>query len=436
VAIHSRRAATGVTTAALVVLMLWPWPAPVAAAACGGVVPCKCGDTVASDYVLTRDLGPCPRHGLVVKSKVRLDCRGFGITGRADGSEQYGIFLAGKPGAEVRGATVAGCRVRGFLRGIRLRSASSNLIVDNTAADNGNRSTHVGYGIDVSGASHNNAFEGNRIHGNADEGIHIGPGGHKNRLVGNVIADSYRENLYVLGAGGGVFLRNTLGGGGSNSLYLKDSSGNHFEGNTFLGKTARVTGDARDNVFANNTFSGAGLHFLAHKGPPPRHPTKNRVTGGTMTEAADCLRFTSSSGNLAMDTRFGDCRTTVRGESPAGPSENRLVGVTPVNVALDEASTLAFGTRVGVHVQDAAGAPLAGAQVEVKDATGSAAFTAVTDEGGNAPEQVVITAVQVGARTTARTPLQLTVTKPGYAADVRTVPLAEPMSLTVSLKPQ
>ena len=109
------------------------------AASCGGASPCKCGDTVTSNYMLSGDLGPCCGHGLVVKSNVVLDCRGFQITGLGGTSEQYGISLSGKPGAEVSGATVKGCRVSRFHRGIRLRAASSNLIADNTATDNGDQ---------------------------------------------------------------------------------------------------------------------------------------------------------------------------------------------------------------------------------------------------------------------------------------------------------
>ena len=172
--------------ASLLPLLIFVFVVPsLEAASCGGTKPCKCGDQVTSNYVLSTDLGPCSGHGLVVKSKVVLDCRGFQITGLGGSSEQYGISLSGKPGAEISGATVKGCRVSRFHRGIRLRAASSNLIAGNTASENGDQDTHVGYGIDISGASHNNILENNRVHGNADEGIHIGTGSHKNRFVGN-----------------------------------------------------------------------------------------------------------------------------------------------------------------------------------------------------------------------------------------------------------
>jgi hypothetical protein len=65
----------------------------VSAGTCGGLVPCQCGDVVTADYAMTHDLGHCPGHGLVVRSNVTLDCRGFGLVGLGNGSEQYGVYL-------------------------------------------------------------------------------------------------------------------------------------------------------------------------------------------------------------------------------------------------------------------------------------------------------------------------------------------------------
>ena len=404
------------------------------AASCGGAQPCKCGDVVTSSYLLGGNLGPCSGHGLVVKSNVALDCRGFQITGLGGTSEQYGISLSGKPGAEISGATVKGCRVSRFHRGIRLHAASSNRVADNTAADNGDQGNHVGYGIDISGGSHNNVLENNRVHGNADEGIHIGTGSYKNRFAGNTSADNYRENLYLLLASGNVFVRNTLGPGGMNSLYLKDSGGNLFEANTFRGNTARIVGDARDNQFINNTFSGAGLHFQPYKGTT-RSPSNNRVTGGAITDTRECIRFTSTRGNVVEDVDLGGCRTAVRSESPSGPSDNTLIGALSAALTLDEGSTLGRGRRVSVQVKDAAGAPVAGAKVLGRDASGASTWEAETDAAGNTPPQVFLTDARVGSRTTPRTPLTLIVTKPGYAEETQVVSTIEGASLTVSLRP-
>ena len=403
---------------------------------CGGMTPCKCGDTLTTDYVLPFDMGPCPGHGLVLRSNVRLDCRGLRILGSGPGASRYGIFLSGQPGLEVTGSTVTGCHVSGFMRGIRLRAASGNVVTDNVASTNGDFNTHVGYGIDVSGESKNNTIERNTVQGNADEGIHIGRGSHGNRLTQNVVTDNHRESLYLLAANGGRFLRNTLGGSGVNSLYLKDSSSNYFEGNTFVGKTARVIGESRDNQFVDNTFSGAGLHFVFYREEPIRRPTGNRVIGGSIKGAGECLRFTSSSGNVVVDTMLSDCVTDVRGEAPQGPAENTLVGIAASKVVLDEGARIDVGGRVAVHVEDAAGAAVPGATVQASDAGGASAFSAVTDENGNIPEQIVIASVRTDSKATTRTPHTVNTSKKGYRPDARTVALEDHLKLTITLRPE
>ena len=355
-----------------------------------------------------------------------------------NGSEQYGIYLHGETRAELTGATVQRCELTGFLHGIRLRAASNNSLLENVVHANGSFPTRIGYGIDLALESKNNALQWNIVQRNADEGIHIGSGGHNNWLADNVVTDNYREDLYSLASNGGVFLGNTVGGPGTgnNSLYLKDSSFSYLERNTFLHKTARIVGDAHDNQFFNNTFSGAGLHFQYYRGVPNRAPTNNRVTGGSITGVQDCLRFTSSAGNVVTDTTLGNCGTQLRAESPAGPSENTVIGDEPAKVVLDAKSTLRVGWRLAVRVQDATGAPVSGAEVRVTDVTGASAFTLLTDEGGEIPTQIVTKYSRSGGRTMLKTPYTLTTVKAGYVTDVRVIPLAERLPLTISLRSQ
>ena len=398
-------------------------------------MPCRCGDTIIANAFLTGDLGPCTGHGLIIKSGVELDCRGHVIQGSGGISEQFGVHIEGARDAEVRGATVKACRISGFRRGIRLRGASSSLIADNTTTGNGNFQTHEGYGIDVSGGSHNNIFQANRVERNADEGIHVGTGSHKNRFVDNTSRDNHREALYLLAADGNVFIGNTLGGGGVNSLYLKDSSSNLFERNTFVARTARIIGTARDNRFIDNTFSGAGLHFAPYKGDPSRAPTNNVVIGGSITGTRECVRFTSSRGNVVADAAFGDCRTAVRAESPSGPSENGVIGPAPATVEVDNASSLDLGRRVSIEVRDADGAAVRDAEVQAVDATGKALFTAATDDKGSTAPQVIITATLKGSQTIGRTPIRITVTKPGFAPETRTLGTVDEARLAVTIRP-
>src|SRR5262245_25364513 len=143
-----RNANRAIRSVLILVLIAW-MPSAAMAAGCGGGIPCGCGDTVTADHVMTADLGPCAGHGLVIARNAMLDCQGFSIVGLGDGSEQYGVYLAGDTGAEVTGATVRQCQVSGFLRGIRLRATQQSTISSNVARGNGDFTTHVGYGIDV-----------------------------------------------------------------------------------------------------------------------------------------------------------------------------------------------------------------------------------------------------------------------------------------------
>ena len=49
------------------------------AATCGGSISCQCGDTVAENYEMTADIGPCPHHGLRIASGVTLNGNGHRI---------------------------------------------------------------------------------------------------------------------------------------------------------------------------------------------------------------------------------------------------------------------------------------------------------------------------------------------------------------------
>jgi hypothetical protein len=139
---------------------------------------------------------------------------------------------------------------------------------------------------------------------------------------------------------------------------------------------------------------------------------------------------------VVADTAFKECQTEVLSEAPAGPSDNTIVGGDPAKVTLDESSTVRVGWRLAMRVQDPGGAPLGGAQVTVVDASGAAVFTALTDEKGGISPRVIIASVRSGKSVTPRTPHTITATKAGYAAETRSVPVTEHLTLTIVLRPE
>jgi parallel beta-helix repeat protein len=385
---------------------------------------------------MTADLGPCPGHGLVVRSHVTLTCQGFTISGLGDGSEQYGIYLDGDTGAEVTGATVQGCQVSGFQRGIRLRAADQNAILDNVTHGNGDFTAHVGYGIDVAVGSKNNLIQGNTIAANADEGIHFGADTGPNQFVDNVLFDNYREQIYVLSSDGNTLLGNTTYGAGSNSLYLKDSANNRLERNTFKDHTTKVIGDSSGNQFVDNTFVNSTLQFTVYSATPDRIPNNNSVVGGSMTHTGTCLRFSNTWGNVVGDVALPSCGTQVRSDSSQSePSSNIVVGLPLVSsrLALDTNSALSIGWWFDLRVQDASGAPVAGARVQATDADGVMAFDLTTDASGALPTQALAQYTLSSTSSVLRTPYTLSTSKVGYLADTRAIDVAQDLALTVVL---
>lgn len=385
-----------------------------------------------TDYQMTTDLGPCPRHGLSVAGGVTLDCRHYVIRGPGTPSQHYGVSLSG----DTSGATVKNCEVTGFRHGIRLRGVHRNRILDNNVHHNGDTIAHSGYGIDVAAGSTDNLFQGNHIHHNADEGIHIGTGSHRNMLIGNQVYDNFRENIYVLGAERGVFKENLTQGRG-NSLYLKHAALHRFENNTFRDRTAVIRGDSHDNQFIGNDFVNTGVHFEALKEEAAlTHPTKNLVSGGKIAGAQHCLRFTGASGNLIQDTQLSGCSVGVSSTAAGAGVENTLIGVTlhPREISLDDKSLLRIGWHLAVSVKDAGGSAIGGARVRCFDVHKNLVFDASTAPDGKIPTQDVIQYTQNGPTRTSHTPHTLHVTATRATA-IQEVSIDSHKAVTVTMPP-
>lgn len=316
---------------------------PALAADCGGAVPCDCGDRVVRDHVLTSDLGPCPGHGLQLASGVTLDGAGHLIHGRG-AKDSYGIYLRG-----VRNAVVHNVAVTGFHHGVRFRDAHACRLSASDVFGNGDLGERVGYGVDLAVGSSENLLEGNAIHDNADEGIHFGTGSAANQLLASEIYDNGRENVYLLASDRNL-LRDNHVWGGQDSLFVKDSSDNRIENNTLADATLVLRADSHDNQLVGNHLLGAGLHFQLYTAERPyRSPRDNTFEGGSIRDAATCIRFSSSVSNQVVGTELRDCGVQVRSESDDGPAENRLVGMALERrrVELDAGSLL--------HLYDAEG---------------------------------------------------------------------------------
>ena len=158
-----------------------------------GLVGCKCGDTVVSNFTMNMDI-TCPQsftdptYGLQVAPGVTLDGKdastgqihkiigpGNPTPGEPNVNDtNVGISLQpNAPGGTPTPIAVQNIDVSGFERGVEIEIGSNGNTVTNIAAhDNGNflASNANGYGIDVLGSD--NVIDGCQIFHNADEGIH------------------------------------------------------------------------------------------------------------------------------------------------------------------------------------------------------------------------------------------------------------------------
>jgi parallel beta-helix repeat protein len=254
--------------AALVFLAL----AAPAAAHAGGRDSVACGATITSDTKLRADLTNCPGDGVVIGAdSITLDLGRRTIDGTgAEGSQ--GIRLNGRRGVKIVNGTV-----QEFAVGIGLDDADRNRLQGLTVRANAGRGVNALNGSDQNdfkavhstgnatgiaftastgsvvrhssisdnqvtgvllfGASRNR-IEGNRVAGNAGNGVVVVEGSNENRVVGNAVAggeaglvvDTAERNLLALnrvtGSGDGVYL---AGNANTVAANLIDRSGGPCE---------------------------------------------------------------------------------------------------------------------------------------------------------------------------------------------------------------
>lgn len=293
--------------AALAVLLATARPS--LAAACGGAIPCRCGDTVVASTTLDADLGVCDTTGLRIRSAVVLDCAGHTISGSDQSNAKFGIELDGAVGAVVRN-----CKVTKFRRGIRIVGGSDNVL-------RGNESIANKYGIDLAGGSVRNLLKDNLVADNRDEGIHVG-GAHRNRIVRNEIRASKRENLYLLRSNGNRIKRNLIKRGKASAVYVKHSSRNRFVRNRIEDTALQLRGASLRNRFDGNYLKGNGYLLEGYEEPDGwTFPSGNVMTGDCIRKTDFCYRFFGATDNVVTAARVDDrCLPPDRSPVALGPS--------------------------------------------------------------------------------------------------------------------
>jgi parallel beta-helix repeat protein len=248
------------------------------AAVCGGSIPCQCGDTVGSDYLMTADLGPCPRLSGADTVGLRSghsppDCQNHSITAGALLKDSFGIRVGTGGGQHMK---VKRCNVSRFWWGIYVESATNVLIKGNHLHDNGWKSATengTGYGLDVANSTAV-TVRNNIIADNGNEGFHLSSSSGV-LVEDNVFQDNGFEQLYLIRADNNTIRRNQATGG-TQGLEMRFSSGNAFSYNVWAGSPLHyIENDNHDNTFLYDRLKVAS-----------RWATPTRVIGSSPRRSA------------------------------------------------------------------------------------------------------------------------------------------------------
>lgn len=237
-----------------------------------------CGSEITADTTLTRDIGPCLAHGLVVNADgVTLDLNGHSVTGAPVGQPIHrtpglpGVESEPLPGSygapnnagvllnDVTGVTVTNGTVEQFDAGIAIEGGSANTIRGVTAQDNvhATRTPPCNYGDGIAvWDSDGNQLQDNVVRRNGPfSGI---------ALVGtsadNVVTDNLVEDHTA---------RSGLCGRSVQAIGIR-VEGPGAQGNTIEG-----------NEVVNGSLAGIGVHTYECDAPANR---ANTVVGNTVRE--------------------------------------------------------------------------------------------------------------------------------------------------------
>jgi parallel beta-helix repeat protein len=210
-------------------------------------------------------------HIVIASNDITLNCANREIIREGEAAE-HGILLSG-----VSGVTIRNCKVSGFTFGIFLgNGASNNLIVGNTATNNGN-------GISAQIGTDNNIMRGNTASNNQFSGIFI-------RVADNNIIENNRVDDNGLQ---GIRLRESADNNVVRFNTARGNGGDDFPGDGF----AVLPPSSINNEFVENESRNNGNYGFLDQ-------TEDSGTAGTANTYTD---NTCSNNDLGGSSPTGLC---------------------------------------------------------------------------------------------------------------------------------
>jgi hypothetical protein len=147
--------------------------------------------------------------------------------------------------------------------------------------------------------------QGLRVYANADEGIHVSDGAHRNIIAYVDSWENQLEQIYALNNSGQILWYNRAMGG-TTSIRFKNVSDSYLEGNE-----VSLTPAIFDDLSIRNTIVGGKIEqtLWRLRGIFPAIPSQNRFVGVHFyNPLGTCALFDSADGNVFEDSWF-DCDT-------------------------------------------------------------------------------------------------------------------------------
>jgi len=329
-AFHPRRRTTG----ALALLVLATAPTAAVAAPPSAVV-LACGQSITTNTVLARDVGPCAGDGLVIGADgVTVNLNGHRVVGTAGPGDNVGIRMQGRSRIVISGGTVTG-----FGAGVAIMGGSRNIVTAVTVEHNIgpiNGSGDFGDGLAIFNSS-DNVVRNNVIrHNGPFDGIGVfGAPSTRNLIADNLvelnnIARFVSQLDLMLNLDDGINLGAGLNGGTHNSVVgntIRNNGLNGINACSVRGNPCITTDDTiAGNLVQANGFgdplnpdpfdTGDGIHIVSIK-PPGMDvsdffpPTRELVANNTVVgNAGSGITVGSSSNRILNNRALGNASNT------------------------------------------------------------------------------------------------------------------------------
>ena len=219
---------------------------------CGFAPPgIQCGETLAEDTILDKDLVDCPMGGLDLDAEgITLDCQGHTISGMGNSA---GVYVD-----DDQSVTIKNCDIHSFDYNIKLEEADFSILLNNTLY---NSTGDAGVFVDE---SHQVQLLDNHVFDNANKGISLYYS-HYLLVGGNTVENSQREGIYLFRSNRSDILNNTLfNNRGSASIMLRESGEVDLIDNNVLDNvnSGITLLRSRDLLVEGNIIDGNGVFGL------------------------------------------------------------------------------------------------------------------------------------------------------------------------------